>query len=249
MKTKPIFTVLLTLIVSCFFITSASGQHLIDNDHPLDLFELESETLDIRTYEVSLDDNIQYNFEDAPKSIMANDAQEQAAFVLSMLSFGAGVGFNDIETLWCLRAEYYLRLALLNRSAAYGSLGLGYDGSSGDFFTATVFNVTLKMLMFTQLVRQFQQVRFIYGLLAQYGFGNYKYDDGYKPDITRLTIGALVGFQILLSQRWSLMLQSNILSYREQTTKFDGGEVKENSTVGLFNKQNIFFLTLALSLD
>ncbi len=249
MKTK-----LLPLIVLGFLLintnTKLQSQSLFENNTPLNALDLSSsftsETIDIRTYDINIDDfKLDYSVENAPKSITEHDAEAMVLnYALSMVAFGAGFGFNSDQTLWCLQAEYYLRLAMLKRAAIYGALGATYDGSSSDFVNSTLLSITLKVLMFAPLVKQFQQVRFIYGVLAAYGFGNEKFEDGFKYDITRLTLGLVVGFQIMLAQQWSLMLQTNIFNYQEQTRTYEEFESKDYSRWALINKRNILAISL-----
>jgi len=248
MKTK-----LLYLMVLGFLLINASpqlqSQTLFENDTSFQSLEFNSfntETIDLRTYEINVDDYaLDYSVENAPKSITENDAQELVMnYALNMVAFGVGFGFNSDQTLWCLHAEYYLRLAMLKNAAVYGALGAGYTGSSSDFVNTTLFNVTLKVLMFTQLVRQFQQVRFLYGVFGGYGFGKEKFEDGFTYDLTRLTLGLVVGFQIMLAQQWALMIQTNIFNYQEQTREYEDFETKDYSRWALINKNNLLAFSL-----
>ncbi|OUS01580.1 hypothetical protein A9Q86_07340 [Flavobacteriales bacterium 33_180_T64] len=244
MKTKQLLsTLLIVFFVSIF---SQSFSQNIDEPVLTDFnFTIPSEQIDIRTYEINLTDDIQYDFSNAPKSVTQYDAQKnKVAFAISMLAMGVGFGFTDVETLWCLHAEYYLRLALLKNAALYGAFGLAYNGISADNFTNSVTDVFLKILMVSILAKQFQQVFLQYGLITKYGFGNNKFDDGYKTDITTLSAGLILGLHILLTAQWSLMVQTNLLTYQEQTNTFEGNETKSDSTFGLINKNNLLALSL-----
>ncbi|WP_299332967.1 hypothetical protein [uncultured Psychroserpens sp.] len=248
MKTRHLLSIVLVLL----FIgnTTVSAQQLFENDTAnFNSFTIPSELIDIRTYEISLDEEILYDFANSPKSITEYEAQEEAvAYVMNMIAFGAGFGFTDAETLWCLHAAYYLRLAMLNNSALYGSLGVGYNYTNAEFLTVGLLDITLKALMFSVLSKRYQQVRAQYGIFAKYGFGTNKFEDGFKTDITRLSLGVLVGLHILLSPQWSLMVQTNILTYQEQTTTSGGSEFKDNQTFGLINKNNLLLLSLVFTL-
>ncbi|MEY8849506.1 hypothetical protein AB9K26_11855 [Psychroserpens sp. XS_ASV72] len=249
MKTKVYKTVFLTLFVLGFS-TSLNAQDFGSIVQENDLFSTNKATIDLRTYEVNVDDfTLDYSVENAPKSITEHDAQQEViGFALQMLAFGAGLGLNGDQTLWCLHAEYYLRLAMLKRAALYGSLGAMYNGSNSDLLTTTIFDVTLKVLMFSQLVKRFQQVRFLYGLAAAYGFGTEKFEDGFSYDLTRLTIGLVVGFQMMLSPVWSIMLQTNIFNYAEQTRSYEDFEYTDYSRWALINKRNLVLFSLVYTL-
>lgn len=248
MKTRHLLFIVLVLLFTSN--TTVNAQQLFESDTAnLNSFTIPSETIDIRTYEISLDEEILYDFANSPKSITEYDAQEDViAFVMNMIAFGGGFGFTDAETLWCIHAAYYLRLAMLNNSALYGSLGVGYNYTNAEFLTVGLLDITLKALMFSVLSKRYQQVRAQYGIFAKYGFGTNKFEDGFKTDITRLSLGVLVGLHILLSPQWSLMVQTNILTYQEQTTTSGGSEFKDNQTFGLINKNNLLLLSLVFTL-
>lgn len=244
MKTKH----LLSMVLLLFLINTTSqlgAQSLFENKMDFNGFDLASKTIDLRTYEITLDEALQYDVSHIPQSITAYEKQENiVAFAMKMIAFGVGFGFTELETLWCMHAEYYLRLALFQSSAFYASLGAGYNGISGDFLSTNLLDVTLKLLMVSILAKQYQQVRIQYGIFAKYAFGKNKFDDGFKNDITFLTAGVIIGLHILLTTQWSLMVQTNVLTYEEQTNKFDGNESKSNSTFGLINKNNVIALSL-----
>ncbi|WP_323787492.1 hypothetical protein [Psychroserpens sp.] len=248
MKTKLLF-----LMTFAFFLinsaTQLQSQNLYENEitfQDLDIASISSQTIDLKSYEVNIDDyELDYSVENAPKSITQNDAQVNAvAYALSMVAFGVGFGFTEFETLWCIHAEYYLRLALFTNSAIYAALGAGYNSINGDNFTANILDVTLKLLMFAALVKRYQQVKFLYGIFGRYGFGSEKFNDGFKTDFTRLVVGLIVGFQILISPQWSFMIQTSVLNYQEQIRKYSGIEIKDNTTWGLINKNNILAFSL-----
>jgi hypothetical protein len=102
--------------------------------------------------------------------------------------------------------------------------------------------------MFAALVKRYQQVKILYGLFGRYGFGTETFNDGFKTDLTRLVVGLIVGFQILISPQWSFMIQTNILNYQEQTRKYDNVEIKNDTTWGLINKNNILAFSLVYTL-
>ena len=248
MKTK-LHSLIVLILLSVGIQTLSSAQNLFDNTFEIEDFKVSPETVDLRTYEISLDDEFQYDNSNSPTSITQYEAAENAvAYALSMIAFGGGFGFTDLETLWCLHAAYYLRLAMLNNSAVYGALGAGYNYVNGDFLVTNLFDVTLRVLMFSVLAKQFQQVRLQYGVFARYAFGTNKFPDGFKNDITRLSFGLMVGLHILLTTQWSLMVQTNVLTHQEQTIKSDGSEIKDNETFGLINKNNLLLLSLVFTL-
>ena len=177
-----------------------------------------------------------------------HDPDHAAVFARTMLALGAGFGFGDDETLWCLHAAYYMQLALYTNAALYGSLGAAYNGSSTDNFNSSLIDFQFKLLMFNAITR-YNQVHLIYGALLAYGLGTDKFDDGFNTDITRLTAGLILGFNIILTTQLALMLQTNIFAYQSQTLKpSSGNEFKSNNTWGLINKNNILALSLVFTL-
>ncbi|WP_298901180.1 hypothetical protein [uncultured Psychroserpens sp.] len=244
MKTKHLLAMVLLLFISSIT-TRVEAQNIFENNTEYNSLSLSSETIDLRTYEINLDDEIQYDISNAPKSITQFEAQKNAvAYALNMIAFGVGFGFTDLETLWCMHAEYYLRLALVQNAAFYGAFGIGYSSINGDFLNTNLLNVSLKLLMVSLLAKQFQQVFLQYGIFAKYAFGKNKFNDGFKNDLNVLTAGLIIGLHILLTTRWSLMVQTNVLTYEEQTIKTEGSETKSDSTFGLINKNNILALSL-----
>ena len=175
----------------------------------------------------------------------AQDPAEVALYALTMIAFGAGIGFVDDDTLWCLHAAYFMRLAMYTNSALFASLGIVYSGLSGNSFTRSFIDFQIKLLMFSAFTK-YKQVSFIYGLLLAYGFGSDKFNS-FKSDITRITVGAVIGLSIILSTNWSLMLQTNPFTWISQKTKPDGSsdnEFTDDFTSVLINKQNIVAISL-----
>ncbi|WP_204344539.1 hypothetical protein [Psychroserpens algicola] len=248
MKTKH----LLSKVLLVFFMsitTVLTAQNVFDTELDFNQSILTSETIDLRTYEISLDENIQYDFSNAPKSITQNDAQENlAAFAFNMIAFGAGFGFTDLETLWCLHAAYYLRFATFSNKAAYAALGVGYNYTNAEFLTVGLLDLSLRVMMLSVLSKRFQQVRAQYGVFAKYAFGTNKFEDGFKNDLTRFSFGLFVGLHILLTKQWSMMIQTDLLTVEKQTLKSDGNEVTNNQTYGLINKNNLLILSLIFTL-
>ena len=176
------------------------------------------------------------------------DPAEVVAYALTMIAFGAGFGFISDQTLWCLHAAYYLRLAMYTKSALFAAAGVVYNGLSGDNLNSSLIDFQLKLLMFTAITR-YNQVRLIYGLLLGYGLGSDTFNSNFKSDITRITAALVMGFHILLTAQWSIMFQTNIFAYQSQTIKPDsGGEIKDNTTWGLINKNNLLALSLVWTL-
>lgn len=248
MRTKYVLSAVLLLL----FISNTAklnAQSLFENQSGVEVFTIPSETLDMRTYEISLNDEFHYDNSNSPTSITQHEAQENViAFAMNMIAFGAGFGFNDLETLWCLHAAYYLRLAMLGNKAFYGSLGVGYNYTNAEFLTVGLLDITLKTMIFSVLSKRYQQVRAKYGIFGKYAFGTNKFEDGFKNDITRFSLGVVVGLQILLSPLWSIMLETNILNHQRQTIKSNGNEIKDNQTFALINKSNLLLFSLVFTL-
>lgn len=172
---------------------------------------------------------------------------EDIVFSMQMLAVGAGLGFGDDQTFWCLQAAYYYRLKLFQRSALYASLGLNYEGASIGEQNQNLVGLRLSLLMF-QTISQLNEIRLIYGLLGGYGFGKEKFDD-FSTDITRITLAAVIGFQLMLSTQWSLALHTNIISHTRWTFKPEsGGEFKSDFTNFFINKNNLLTLSLIFNL-
>ena len=258
-KTLNLVSAILLLVMS----SNTYAQNLFTND-----FSTSSETSFDATYLASkkvisnfgIDEIPEvldpFNFIEAgnPETLEAlgtldvHDPETSAIFPINKLALGAGFGFNSDQTLWCFHAAYLMRLALYQKAALYGSLGVVYNGSSTDFFTASLIDFQLKMLMFHSITR-YNQVRFLYGALLSYALGVDKFKSGGKTDITRLTAGLVVGLYIILTTQLAIMVQTNIFAYQNQTLKPDsGGEFKDNSTWGLSNKNNLLALSLVWSL-
>lgn len=177
-----------------------------------------------------------------------NTQEVAAVFARTLLALGAGIGFGDDDTLWCLHAAYYLRAAMFNNSALYVSLGILYSGLSSDSFSRSLLEIQFRSLMFTPITR-YNQVNFLYGLMLAYAFGADDFDGSGKTDFTRLTLALVVGFQIILTSTLSLMLQTNVLAHVQNTFKPEGGgEFKTDNTWGFINKNNILALSLVWNL-
>lgn len=177
-----------------------------------------------------------------------NTQEVAAVFARTLLALGAGIGFGNDDTLWCLHAAYYLRAAMFSSTALYVSLGVLYSGLSNDSFSRSFLELQFRALMFTPITR-YKQVNFIYGLLLAYAFGADSFDSGGKTDFTRLTLALVVGFQIILTSTLSLMLQTNVLAHIRDTFKPEsGGEFKDNNTRGYINKNNLLVLSLVWNL-
>jgi hypothetical protein len=172
----------------------------------------------------------------------------EEVLVLYMLGIGAGIGFGEGDTFYCLHAKFLYRLAMFTTAALYGGIGLGYSGFSGDFFTQSMLAVTGYMLMFSALTK-YREVFLIWGLLASYAFGNETLESSnIKYDLTRFAISAMIGFSIVLTQRLMLALYSPILTYQTQTRENNGNESKDNSTFFFLNKNNAFTISLIFNL-
>ncbi|GEM_PF-2343857 len=177
-----------------------------------------------------------------------NPEEVAAVFARTLLALGAGFGFGSDDTLWCLHAAYYLRAAMFAKSALYVSLGVLYNGLSNNFFNQSLIELQLRALMFRPITR-YNQVNFLYGIMAAYGFGADKFDSGGKTNFNRLTLALVVGFQIILSTQLSLMMQTNLLAHVRNTFKPENGpDTTSNDTWGLVNKNNIFGISLVWAL-
>jgi hypothetical protein len=172
---------------------------------------------------------------------------EDIVFAMQMVAIGAGLGFGEDETSWCLQAAYYYRLKQFQKSALYGSLGIAYSGFTFNDQTQNLVDVQLRLLMFST-ISKLMEIRLLYGILAGYGFGKEKFND-FTTDITRFTLAAIVGFQLMLSARWSLALETNLLSHNKWTYKPEsGGEFNQDFTNILINKNNLLSLSLLFNL-
>lgn len=248
MKTKNLFLLFAIVISTISFsqnYSSLESSSLIENQSSENYSIFDSINIDDLTEEINL--NPLEN-----KTITVNYLEEQntlqeLVFANTMLALGAGLGFGEDETLWCLHAAYYLRLALYAKSALYASFGAVYNGSTINDFNVNIIDLQLKLLMFSS-ISKLNEIRLIYGLLGGYGFGSEKFD-GYTTDITRITLAAVIGLQLMLATNWSLSLQTNLLAYQSRTFKPENGsEFKDNFTNVLINKNNIISLSLLFNL-
>jgi hypothetical protein len=251
MKTKLCFFVcsaFLLLVVS----NNANSQSLYES--PTDLTTFNS-SFDLNQSYTFTNDQESFNFTEALNSVdetlgleeEVHDPQDLIRFASTMLAVGAGLAFGDSQTLYCLHAAYYLRLAMYTRSALYGSLGAAFDGLSNDSFTRSLIDLQFRLLMF-HAITQYRQVHLIYGLMLAYAFGTEKFDGGSKYDITRFTAALVMGFNIILSAQFSIMLQTNILAHQRWTQKLNSSEIENNTTWGFINKNNLLTLSLVWTL-
>jgi len=246
MKTTPFKPVLFLLLFVLTFSVSFS-QNGFDKSATLEGSStvFDSSALDNLTDEADL-----YAFEDT-KPIdyfeIQDDRSVAAILARSMFAFGAGLGFGENQTLWCIGAAYYLQLSLFANSALYGSLGLVYSGSSYNDLTSSLIDFQLKLLMFSALTK-YKEVFLLYGILAAYGFGSEKYNS-FTTDITRFTASLILGLNIILTTTVSLALQTSIFTFQRTNYKPENGNDYNDSVTRVFlNKQNIFALSVFINL-
>lgn len=247
MKTKFLklvfFTILITLASN-----NLTAQNSFDANATLQhsSFDFDSSALDGLQDDVNL-----YAFEETkPLDYYKVQDERSVAAVLAraMFGLGAGIAFGDNETNWCLQAAYYMQLAVFANSALYGVLGAAYDGYSYDNYNRTLIDFQIKLLMFSALT-QYKEVFLIYGILGAYGLGNEKFND-FKTDITRFTASIIMGFNIILTTRLALALQTSVFTYVSNKYKPESGNDYDNNfTSFLFNKRNIFALSLLINLS
>lgn len=247
MKIKQLKKVLLILLV---LLMSASLYSQSDFQFKIPSYEPES-VIDKIKSDVKNDLNIA-DLEEVEiiyiDDIEPQDAVQTILFIRNMLAIGAGFGFGENEFLWCLHAAYYMKFMTFGRSAFYGSLGAVFENGDFDNYKTSLFDIQLKLLMFTAISR-LNEIRLMYGLLAAYGFGHQKYDSGEysnKDKLTQLTLGLIVGFQLMIAANWSLALQTNLFTYKSQTWKPEGGgsSYDNNTSFGFINKNNILALSI-----
>ena len=241
--------------LSCFALTFSSAYGQMDtsaNFEALEHFKTSTSLFNDYTAEDFVKDIDVYDFEDTTKGISTYNAHDplgiETIFAASMLGVGLGAGFGEDETLWCLHAAYYMRLAMFTKAALYGSFGIVYDGSKINDVTQNLIDLQLKFLMFRTLT-QLHEVSLVYGALFAYGFGTEKFS-GYNRDITRFTAAAVLGLSIILNPRFSLLAQTYLFSY--QNTKFkpdNGNDFEVDSTFAFINKRNLLTLSLLINLQ
>lgn len=246
MKTKISFV--LSMLILCSLIPLNAQSDFL-NGYNFDKKEIKAE--DFTNLETGyLVEDFKSYLDNKPELSIGADEQirpEDIVFAMQMLAVGAGLGFGEDETFWCLQAAYYYRLKLFQRSALYASLGLNYEGASIGDQNQSLVGIQLSLLMF-HTISQLNEIRLLYGLLGGYGFGNEKFDD-FTTDITRITLAAVVGFQLMLSTRWSLALHTNLVAHNRWTFKPEsGGEFKSDFTNFFINKNNLLTLTLIFNL-
>lgn len=237
------------LIFSIAFSSSLLAQHQPTDyfqpfeDHVTALNSFKAENF-VNTFEIpSLKDEL-ITLDYKPKA----SPEDTVNFIRSMVGIGLGIGFAEDETLWCLGASYFYRLSLMKRSALYGSLGLMYNGFSNDFFKQNLIDVQLQLLMFHAL-RNLTEIQLVYGILGAYGFGNEKYD-GFKTDLSRVTLAAVLGIYLTMSTTWSLLLQTNVFTYQSLTAKPESGGKFTSDYTGFFlNKASLLSLTVLIHLN
>lgn len=246
MKTK--FSYVLSIVLLCFFM-QVNAQSEFFNDFNLDQKEIKAEDFNNLETEYILEDfkSFMENKPEVNLKALEEQKPEDIIFAMQMLAIGAGLGFGEDETLWCLHAAYYYKLRQFKRSALYASLGLVYDGLSIGDRTQSIIDLQLKLLMF-HTISQLNEIRLIYGLLGGYGFGSDKYNN-FTTDITRITLAVVMGVQLMLSTRCSIALQTNMITHRALTYKPESGEEYKNDfTNFLIAKNNLLTLSLFFNL-
>ncbi|MEZ4797006.1 MAG: hypothetical protein R2785_07535 [Flavobacteriaceae bacterium] len=177
-----------------------------------------------------------------------DDRSVAAVLARAMFGLGAGIAFGENEINWCLQAAYYMQLSMFANSALYGVLGAAYEGYSFDDYNRNFIDFQLKLLMFSAIT-QYKEVFLIYGILGAYGLGNEKFN-GFKTDVNRLTLSAIMGFNIILTTNLALALQTSVFTYVSNKYKPESGDdYSNNFTSFLFNKRNIFTLSLLINLS
>lgn len=167
----------------------------------------------------------------------------EVSFVKKMAALTVGIALIESQFSWCLGGSYYHMLKRWKRTALYGALGFLYTGLSDDGLSFNVVDFQLQMLMFSAL-KSLSEIRLVYGLSFGYGLGAEKFDD-FKYDISRFTVAAVVGLQLLMSPVWSLLLQTNLFAYQSLTQKPEsGGEFTTNTTGFFFNKNQLLSLSV-----
>ena len=256
MKTNPLKLVLVLILSVLTFSTSIS-QNALDS---IDFTEEEKSVFSAVNVDDLTENMDLYTLDEATLHVDYYEEQtvEEVVFALTMLGLGAGLGFGDDQTLWCLHAAYYLRLALFSRSALYGVLGAVYNGQSTDIgnggesssfsLTQNLIDFQLKLLMFTAISRLLE-VNLIYGALFAYGIGNEKFDN-FKTDINQFTAAIVMGFSMILTANLMLAMHTNLFAYTD--TKFkpeSGNDFSQDSTRFLLNKGSIFAVSLLFNLS
>ena len=249
MKTKQFklaLSMLFLLSISVSLYSQSKFEFKIQSYEPLSVIDKITANVKSDLSIVNLEEFEVVNIDDVESE--PQDAVQTILFIRNMMALGAGIGFGENEFLWCLHAAYYMRLMAFSRSALYGSLGVAYNGGDLDTYKTSLVDMQLKILMFTAISKM-MEIRLLYGPMFAYGFGHQKFNfDGssYKDKLTQFTVALIIGFQMMLAPSWSLALQTNILTYQSQTWKPEGGgsDIKNNTTFGFLNKNNIFALSL-----
>lgn len=247
MKKTFLKQVFFVILISLSF-NNLTAQNSFDASSTLQYpsFDFDATALDNLQDEVDL-----YAFEDTkPLDYYKMQEERSVAAILARTMFGLGVGiaFGENETNWCLQAAYYMQLSMFANSALYGVLAAVYEGYSYDNYNFNLIDLQLKLLMFSALTR-YKEVFLVYGLLGAYGLGAEKFNS-FKTDINRLTASIVMGFNIILTANLALALHTSIFTY--QSTKYkpeSGNEYDNNFTSFLFNKRNIFALSLLINLS
>ncbi|MEM1002092.1 MAG: hypothetical protein AAGH46_05545 [Bacteroidota bacterium] len=191
----------------------------------------------VNTFEVpSFEDEVVTVEYEAREAVMSD-----TPFMRNMQGILAGFGVVESAFSWCIGASYYLMLKRWERMAFYGALSVLYSGLSDDNLSQNIIEFQLQTLMFTALAA-LSEIRLVYGLSFGYGFGSRKINS-FKEDLTRLTIAAVIGLQLLMSPTWSLLIQTSPFAYTNSKFKYEGFEQTENITSFLINKNNLLTLT------
>ncbi|MBN4070614.1 outer membrane beta-barrel protein [Olleya sp. AH-315-F22] len=168
----------------------------------------------------------------------ANLLDQDFLFPEQTFGFGAGVGFaNDFdETTFCLSAEYLRKLGSTENCGLYLGGEATYENSSFNGFKTSTFMLGPKIQYNTPITPS-KQTQFVAGVMAQYEFGKID-NNGFNEDVTGIDLCLYSGFNIRVSEKWSIGAQFPILNYEKLTFKSDNGEFKADNTTLAINKNN-----------
>lgn len=180
---------------------------------------------------------------DPPRLVLDDlpEKEPEIEFPKGILGTSAGFGWNsseDIsETAFCFGAEYQFRLSNNNNKGA-GYLGgfANYHTEKADDYSLNSLKLGPKYTYYDRLTRN-GEVDLTYSLKGHYETGSVE-NFGNKDDITGYGASASIGVNFNLSSKFSIGVETPVISYWDQTLKYDGGEVNRNQTSIAFNKNN-----------
>ena len=172
----------------------------------------------------------------------SNDNYGLYEFPENVLNAQIGYGYTSVESNStseiCLGAGYQLKVAENSNLRAAGYVGFSashHIGKSDNLDT----NITKLGVGYNYYdgITKYNEVQIVYGLKAEYEFGNLE-NFGNKDDVSGYLASAYLGANFNINEDMSFGVGTSIFSWGERTFKSNGNEFKQSTTAFAFNKKN-----------